>query len=54
MTFTIDPQVLFISLHQDPRTSYTSTGFIEQIGKGDGKGYNVNVRVYSPLMLHML
>jgi acetoin utilization protein AcuC len=38
-----DPEVLFISLHQDPRTIYPGTGFIEEIGDGAGEGYNVNV-----------
>ncbi len=38
-----DPDVLFISLHQDPRTIYPGTGFVEQIGDGAGEGYNVNV-----------
>jgi acetoin utilization protein AcuC len=38
-----DPNVLFISFHQDPRTIYPGTGFIEQIGRGIGEGYNVNV-----------
>ena len=38
-----DPNILFISLHQDPRTIYPGTGFVEQIGKGAGEGYNVNV-----------
>ncbi len=38
-----DPEVLFISLHQDPRTIYPGTGFVEEIGEGAGKGYNVNV-----------
>jgi acetoin utilization protein AcuC len=38
-----DPHILFISLHQDPRTIYPGTGFIEQIGKGNGKGYNINI-----------
>jgi len=38
-----DPDVLFISLHQDPRTIYPGTGFIEQIGRGKGEGYNVCV-----------
>ena len=38
-----DPDVLYISLHQDPRTLYPGTGFVEQIGAGDGEGYNVNV-----------
>lgn len=38
-----DSSVLYISLHQDPRTIYPGTGFVEQIGKGEGAGYNVNV-----------
>jgi len=38
-----DPTVLYISLHQDPRTIYPGTGFASQIGKGEGEGYNVNV-----------
>jgi len=38
-----DPDVLYISLHQDPRTIYPGIGFVEQIGEGAGEGYNVNV-----------
>jgi len=38
-----DPTVLYISLHQDPRTIYPGTGFTWQIGGGKGEGYNVNV-----------
>jgi len=38
-----DPTVLYISLHQDPRTIYPGTGFVWQIGEGAGEGYNVNV-----------
>jgi len=38
-----DPSVLFISLHQDPRTLYPGTGFVDQFGRGEGLGYNVNV-----------
>ena len=38
-----DPTVLYISLHQDPRTIYPGTGFIEGIGVGEGLGFNVNV-----------
>ena len=38
-----DPTVLFISIHQDPRTLYPGTGFTWQIGEGEGEGYNVNV-----------
>jgi acetoin utilization protein AcuC len=38
-----DPSVLYISLHQDPRTIYPGTGFVWQIGEGNGEGYNVSV-----------
>ncbi|MEM3696871.1 MAG: hypothetical protein QXQ94_05120 [Candidatus Bathyarchaeia archaeon] len=38
-----DPSVLYISLHQDPRTIYPGTGFVWQIGESEGEGYNVNV-----------
>jgi acetoin utilization protein AcuC len=38
-----DPTVLYISLHQDPRTIYPGTGFVWQIGEGKGEGYNVNI-----------
>lgn len=38
-----DPTILYISLHQDPRTIYPGTGFEWQIGEGEGQGYNVNV-----------
>jgi len=38
-----DPNVLYISLHQDPRTIYPGTGFAWQTGENAGEGYNVNV-----------
>ena len=38
-----DPSVLFISLHQDPRTIYPGKGFTWEIGDCEGEGYNVNV-----------
>ncbi|MFQ6086265.1 MAG: histone deacetylase family protein, partial [Candidatus Bathyarchaeia archaeon] len=38
-----DPRVLFISMHQDPLTLYPGVGFVDEIGTGDGTGYNVNV-----------
>jgi acetoin utilization protein AcuC len=41
--FYQDPQVLFISLHQDPLTQYPGTGFTRQIGEGEGKGFSVNI-----------
>ncbi|MCW3991414.1 MAG: histone deacetylase [Candidatus Bathyarchaeota archaeon] len=41
--FYEEPRVLFISVHQDPRTIYPGTGFIDQIGGGPGRGGTVNV-----------
>ncbi len=41
--FYDEPRVLFVSVHQDPRTIYPGTGFIDQIGRGRGEGYTVNV-----------
>jgi acetoin utilization protein AcuC len=41
--FYSDPTVLLIDLHQDPRTLYPGTGFANQIGSGDGKGFTINV-----------
>lgn len=38
-----DSSVLFISLHQDPRTIYPGRGFTWEIGDGEGEDYNVNV-----------
>ena len=41
--FYQEPRVLFIDLHQDPRTLYPGTGFAHEIGEGKGKGFTVNV-----------
>ncbi len=41
--FYSDPSVLFISIHQDPRTLFPGTGFVGQIGRDEGEGFNVNV-----------
>ncbi len=35
-------KVLYISLHEDP-LEFPGTGFIDEIGEGNGLGYNVNV-----------
>ena len=35
--------VLTISLHQDGRTLFPGTGFVDEIGYGRGEGYSVNV-----------
>lgn len=41
--FCEDPQVLFISLHQNPQTLYPGRGFVNEIGSGAGTGYSVHV-----------
>lgn len=41
--FDHDPSVLFISLHQDPRTCYPGTGFEHETGKGAGEGFTLNL-----------
>ena len=35
--------VLFVSMHQHPRTCYPGTGYAEERGRGEGLGYTVNV-----------
>jgi acetoin utilization deacetylase AcuC-like enzyme len=41
-TFYETDKVLYISLHEDPR-SFPGTGFIDELGKGPGLGYNINI-----------
>jgi len=43
--FYNDPDVLYVSIHQDPHTIFPSKGFIEEQGSGQGKGYNLNIPV---------
>lgn len=40
--FYQDPNVLYISMHQDPRTIFPGKGFIEEMGQDEGKGFNMN------------
>ena len=41
--FIEEPRVLFISIHQDPRTLYPGRGFADEIGEGAGAGFTVNI-----------
>jgi len=41
--FFSDSSVLFISLHQNPKTLFPGTGFVDQIGRDEGEGFNVNM-----------
>ena len=36
-------RVFYISTHQDPRTLYPGTGYVNEIGAGDGEGFNMNM-----------
>lgn len=35
-------KVLYVSLHEDP-TDFPGTGFMDEVGRGEGAGYNVNI-----------
>jgi acetoin utilization deacetylase AcuC-like enzyme len=41
--FETDPLILFISLHQDPRTCYPGSGYPRERGIGDGIGATLNI-----------
>ena len=41
--FYEENRVLFIDIHQDPRTLYPGTGFINDAGEGKGEGSTVNI-----------
>ncbi len=42
-SFYSDPRVLTISLHEDGRYLFPGTGFVKELGEGEGEGYSVNV-----------
>ncbi len=41
--FYSDPTVMLVSMHQDPEDNYPRSGFTNQLGKGEGVGYTVNI-----------
>jgi acetoin utilization deacetylase AcuC-like enzyme len=41
--FEEDPTVLFVSLHQDPRTLYPGSGHAWETGTGAGAGFTLNI-----------
>jgi len=43
--FYNDPSVLLLSLHQDPHDFYPHTGLSNQLGKGEGLGFNINIEM---------
>ena len=50
--------VMTISLHQNPKTLFPGTGFEDEIGKGKGRGYCVNIPLpigtYDEAYLHAI
>jgi acetoin utilization protein AcuC len=40
--FYDDPQVLTVSLHEHGRYLFPGTGFVDELGEGDGYGYSIN------------
>jgi acetoin utilization deacetylase AcuC-like enzyme len=41
--FEDDPSVLFISIHQHPKTCYPGTGYEWEAGEGPGRGTKLNI-----------
>ncbi|MBZ9578460.1 hypothetical protein KJA14_01270 [Patescibacteria group bacterium] len=41
--FYTEDQVLFIDIHQNPRTIYPGTGFLNEVGAEKGEGFTVNI-----------
>jgi acetoin utilization deacetylase AcuC-like enzyme len=41
--FESDPSVLFVSMHQHPRTCYPGSGYEYEVGEGAGRGFTVNL-----------
>lgn len=41
--FYADPEVLTVSYHESGAFIFPGTGFVEELGEGDGYGYSVNV-----------
>ena len=41
--FYNDPEVLTLSIHESGRYLFPGTGFVDELGEGDGYGYSLNV-----------
>lgn len=41
--FYNDPEVMQISFHEDPEWMFPHDGYIQDIGEGSGRGYNINM-----------
>ncbi|MFX1559332.1 MAG: histone deacetylase [Promethearchaeota archaeon] len=45
-SFYSSNNVLYVGLHQDGRTLFPGSGFVNEVGTGDGEGYTVNLAMY--------
>jgi acetoin utilization deacetylase AcuC-like enzyme len=45
-SFYSSNKMLYVGLHQDGRTLFPGSGFPNEIGEGEGEGYNVNLSMY--------
>jgi acetoin utilization deacetylase AcuC-like enzyme len=45
-SFYSSKNVLYIGLHQDGRTLFPGSGFVNEIGTGEGEGYTVNLAMH--------
>ena len=41
--FYSDPEVLTVSFHQDGTTLFPGSGFLADVGRGEGRGFSINV-----------
>jgi acetoin utilization protein AcuC len=44
--FYDDPSVLTVSIHETGRTLFPGTGFVQEIGEGQGTGYSLNIPLW--------
>jgi len=45
-SFYSSKDVLYVGLHQDGRTLFPGSGFVNEVGTGEGEGYTVNLAMY--------
>ena len=45
-SFYSSKNVLYVGLHQDGRTLFPGSGFVNEIGTGEGEGYTANLAMY--------
>ena len=41
-----NPNILYFSTHASPRISYPGCGFLDEVGEGEGRGYNIPIPLW--------